>query len=121
MKQQITQTKFDEFWEAYPHKVKRILCRDKYWPRVDPELHDMIIEHVKQRTMDGAQWQGEKMYIPHPSTFLNQELWTDEYAKVETIVDFKSMPNDELLAMAREQGVGTVGKTRKELIERLSA
>lgn len=117
MKQKIT--KFDEFWAAYPHKVKRKYCRGK-WDAVDPELYDMIIEHVKQRTMDGAQWQGEKMYIPHPSTFLNQELWTDEYAKVEITTNFKSMSNNELLDMARDKGIGTVGLRRDELIVRLS-
>ena len=36
----------------------------------------MIIEDVKKRKKEDSQW--AKGFIPHPTTYLNQERWEDE-------------------------------------------
>lgn len=70
---------FDRFWEAYPRKAGKKKAIET-WKRFKPtdELTDRIVAHLKgmcecpQWTRDAGQ------YIPHPTTYLNQERWNDE-------------------------------------------
>jgi hypothetical protein len=78
-KKSAQEDRFDQFWAAYPKKVKKILAKKK-WMQIKPnkELFDCIMAAVqKQKTSiewakDGGQ------YIPHPTTWLNQGRWDDE-------------------------------------------
>jgi hypothetical protein len=77
----MTEECFDEFWKAYPRKVKkkeskRIWNRDKLDNKIDDILKDLSARPIQdQQWVDG--------YIPHPSTYLNGELWEDEWESVE--------------------------------------
>lgn len=70
--------RFDRFWESYPRKVGRGAAW-RAWLKVAPDdtLTDTILESVAahrtstQWVRDGGQ------FIPHPTTFLNQERWLD--------------------------------------------
>ncbi len=70
---------FNEFWTAYPRKVGKGDAI-KAWNKLDltDELVSRIMEAVRvQRTWE--QWQRDGgRYIPHPSTWLNQQRWEDE-------------------------------------------
>lgn len=68
-------TPFDDFWRAYPNKVAKPLARKSFEKHVKAGVRPEAI-------MDGleaakARWTDPK-YIPHPSTWLNQERWNDE-------------------------------------------
>lgn len=69
---------FDRFWEAYPLKVGKGKARDVFTrKKVAPIVDDLLAAIGRQKvsadwTKDGGQ------YIPHPSTWLNQERWQDE-------------------------------------------
>lgn len=72
----LKQKLFHEFYKIYPvHKsAKRA---QGYWERdkLDAKF-DMIVADVRNRILNDRQWiQG---YIPHPSTYLNGELFNDE-------------------------------------------
>lgn len=72
-------TRFDEFWLAYPRKVGKAAAWRK-WQSLAPDdaLTRDIIQAVQQQAQT-PQWQkDEGQFIPHPSTYLNQERWTDE-------------------------------------------
>lgn len=71
-----TCARFDEFWSAYPRKVSKAQC-EAIWVRkkLDREA-DTILARLK-RFKASQQWQEER-FIPHPSTFLNQERWRSE-------------------------------------------
>ena len=71
-----TQKLFYKFYEVYPvrksaKRAKAVWERDKL-----DDKFDMIVADVKHRLLNDRQW--IEGYIPHPSTYLNQELWTDE-------------------------------------------
>ena len=75
-KKKTTQKRFYEFYEIYPvHKsAKRAKAN---WERDQlDEKFDVIVAAVRNSILNDSQW--IKGYIPHPSTYLNQELWTDE-------------------------------------------
>lgn len=68
---------FNEFWEWYPVKknkvrAKKIWDRKKYSP-----ILTLILTDIINRLKHDSQWQ-DKQFIPHPSTYLGNELWTDE-------------------------------------------
>lgn len=71
---------FDRFWNAYPRKVsKQTALRAFIKLNVDDVLLDKMLKAIEiQKKSD--QWQEER-FIPHPSTWLNQERWNDEPPK----------------------------------------
>lgn len=75
----MTSEQFDIFWRAYPRKVGKFLAA-KVWLKLKDEegLLDKIIRSVQiQKQSDGWQKEGG-IFIPHPSTWLNQRRWEDE-------------------------------------------
>jgi hypothetical protein len=67
---------FDEFWAAYPRKVKKPPAQ-RAWMRQRPPLAAVLAAlawHTKSDawTKDGGE------YIPHPATWLNARQWEDE-------------------------------------------
>jgi len=121
---------FDQFWQIYPQKKSKGQAR-KTWEKLvkdrilTPTVQQFILDHLTIRVADDDQWiNGEKCFIPHPSTWLNAEGWKDEY---ETFADkktparsLKQMSDQELLKLATDRGIRTQGKTRFELIDKLA-
>ncbi len=70
---------FTDFWTEYPRKTAQ-KAAEKVWRRLKPD------ETLRRRMMDALrldkrsnQWsKGNGEFIPHPSTWLNQERWNDE-------------------------------------------
>ena len=78
---------FDRFWVEYPRKVSKKKAWD-IWKRLKPtpELAEKIIESVKLAKQT-PQWKKDNgQFIPHPSTYLNQERWNDELGSPKTKV-----------------------------------
>lgn len=69
---------FEQFWAVYPHKVGKGAAR-KAWKKIKPSkaLCQKMINAVKlaKKSQEWAEDGGA--YIPHPSTWLNQERWED--------------------------------------------
>ena len=66
---------FDDFWLLYPRHVAKLAAR-KAWARTRPADHVAILEALVSwrpvwRDMD-------ERYLPHASTYLHGERWTDE-------------------------------------------
>jgi len=74
--------KFDVFLKAY--HPKRRVAKDKAlakWKLLKPsqELLDIILKDLEERKPTEA-WQKENgKYFPHPTTYINQRRWEDEY------------------------------------------
>jgi len=79
-------TAFDLFWEAYPRKVKKKRARE-IWKakKLEVKCFDILVD-ITTRLCEHAPW--KRGFIPHPTTYLNGELWNDEIEK-EDIVDKK--------------------------------
>lgn len=72
--------KFSKFWEAYPRKEGRKVAAQR-WEKIKPDdaLFDQIMEAIERQKK--ATWKDKEVkFIPHPSTWLNQERWTDQIA-----------------------------------------
>ena len=84
---------FQELWEIYPRKTSKQQAK-KAWDKVKnkdevfEKIYSSILLHskTKQWKKDGGQ------FIPHFSTFLNQERWEDEIDPKEIIDDEITKP-----------------------------
>jgi len=68
---------FNLFWAQYPRKVGKLTAQ-RSWQKM-PDDHkqkalEAIVEHRKYWTAKGTDWE----FIPHASTWLNQERYFDE-------------------------------------------
>jgi hypothetical protein len=68
---------FEEFWKAYPRKVNKREATER-WNRAKlPEMSFIINAIEIQKQTD--QWKKDNgKFIPHPTTWINQERWNDE-------------------------------------------
>lgn len=70
---------FPRFWAAYPVKKGRADAEKKWKSKGCDEIADQIIDHVRlMERMDDDWLRG---FIPHGSTYINGERWTDEPKK----------------------------------------
>ena len=70
---------FEEFYKRYPRKIGRGAARKAYLKAVKIDSHDEIMEGLENAIVYWRQEGTDKQFIPHPSTWLNQERWADEY------------------------------------------
>lgn len=71
--------RFPEFWSIYPRKIGKQKAHSA-WRRKNLDAKaDEIIQHLRKRVGEDAQWLEGTQYIPHPSTWLNRGGWEDEY------------------------------------------
>lgn len=70
---------FEKFWNEYPRKVSRKKAL-AIWLKLKPslELADKIIASVRVQKQTKQWKENGGQYIPHPTTYLNQERWEDE-------------------------------------------
>lgn len=70
---------FDEFWKSYPRKESKPKARTAFEKiKPDEELLRKMLDSI-ERWKKTDQWQEDGgRYIPHPSTWLNQQRWEDE-------------------------------------------
>ncbi len=68
--------RFVRFWALYPNKTKKPEAA-KSFARIDPssEVLDAILAGIEKHKQS-RKWLGG--FIDHPSTFLNQQMWTEE-------------------------------------------
>jgi hypothetical protein len=72
-------SRFPEFWEAYPRKVGDKKGAQRNWTRKKlDKIADQIIADVQARTAQDPRWR-DLQFIPHPTTYLHQERWNDDW------------------------------------------
>lgn len=72
------QKKFDAFWDAYPRKDSKAASL-KAFSKIAPDeqLYEQILAGVR-RAETSEQWRKDGgAFIPHASTWLNQQRWED--------------------------------------------
>lgn len=67
---------FLEFWTRYPRRIGKAAARKAYVKALKVGTHDDIMFGLSQQMPSLAS--REQQYIPHPSTWLNQERWNDD-------------------------------------------
>lgn len=69
---------FVRFWDKYPIKVNKKRAKDEFVKLKPSEsTFRKIIEDIEERSKT-SQW-SNKAYIPHPSTYLKERRWNDDY------------------------------------------
>ena len=116
---------FENFWSQYPRKIGKLTAR-RSWEKLSQENQqkalEAIVEHRKYWVAKGTDWE----FIPHASTWLNQERFEDELVIEQKENKRPPLPwyaSDELtLAKGRELGLNPyAGETFAQFRARLSA
>ena len=92
---------FDAFWVIYPRKVKKGYAKKCWIKAVDKAEASVIITNL-ERQLPTLKKQ-ERQYILHPSTWLNDECWTDELeedGRVSGPARVFTVPEETLIADA---------------------
>jgi hypothetical protein len=76
---------FTTFWNAYPKKVAKPMAL-KSWTRLSPNEDTVaqIIQDVIKRKASEDWTKDQGKYTPNPSTYLNNQRWTDLFEIPET-------------------------------------
>lgn len=69
---------FEAFWEAYRHKVKKVMA-EKCWHRLSKKDRMLAITYIKTYDQYLARKHVSKAA---PSTYLNQRYWEDNHASI---------------------------------------
>lgn len=77
---------FEEFWKCYPKRRGKGAARKAYAKAVRNVEHSDIMAGLRRFVL-AEPWHGDIQFCPHPSTWLNQERWDDEYDTPGSIVD----------------------------------
>ena len=79
-KKDLIEERFEAFWKAYPKKVGKGDARKKFHKIAPNEvLFNQMMDSLN-KAKKCEQWVRDRgQYIPHPSTWLNQSRWEDEY------------------------------------------
>ena len=99
---------FENYWKINPVKKNRVRAR-KIWDKKKLyKIETLICADILNRLENDSQWQ-DKQYIPHPSTYLFNELWNDEITQPSTPKKSsgKSSSFDEYQAELKKQSRGT--------------
>jgi len=117
--------KFENFWLQYPKKVGKLTAK-RSWEKLSLDNQQKalkaIVEHRKYWVAKGTDWE----FIPHASTWLNQERFEDELVIEQKENKRPPLPwyaSDELtLAKGRELGLNPyAGESFAQFRARLSA
>ncbi len=70
---------FNQFWSIYPKKVNKKGCLKSFIKIKNLKTELPIILEAVERFKKSKGWQKDNgQFIPHPTTFINQERWKDE-------------------------------------------
>jgi hypothetical protein len=116
---------FENFWSQYPRKIGKLTAK-RSWEKLSLDNQqkalEAIVEHRKYWVAKGTDWE----FIPHASTWLNQERFEDELVIEQKENKRPPLPwyaSDELtLAKGKELGLNPyAGETFAQFRARLSA
>ena len=116
---------FEQFWAQYPRKVAKAVAR-KAWARMTAQQHESALDALPNHIAYWKLKETSTEFIPHCSTFLNQERWEDELDMTVKEMKKPTLPwysTDELtLAKCRELGLTPyAGESFAQLRQRISS
>lgn len=72
---------FETFWRTYPRRIGKGAARKSFEKALKLESFDAIMAGLQRQLSYYAS--KEQQFIPHPTTWLNQERWSDEPQPIE--------------------------------------
>ena len=76
---------FEKFWKVYPRKVAKKQAA-KIFKKIQEKDHKNLLKGVVLFSEEKKNT--DIQYIPHPSTWLNQERWMDYLDKDDSVLKF---------------------------------
>ena len=70
---------FEEFWEHYPRKVNKQKAKTLFFQNLHKVWFDKLLDWAKKYAEQVKQKWTEQKFIKHPTTWLNNWCWEDEY------------------------------------------
>ena len=84
--------RFEIFWDKYPRKVAKKKAHQIWKTKKLDKIYKNIVNGLESYLNSEAWKKDGGAFIPHPTTFLNQERWDDEVqVKVLTSEDIKEL------------------------------
>ena len=80
---------FDSFWDAYDKKIDRKKCEAK-WNRLPVKDKEAILEFIPIYQAH----QPDEKYRKNPYTFLNSEIWTEDWSNYQPKEQYNDSSND---------------------------
>jgi hypothetical protein len=78
--QQATTDAFETFWRHYPRRIGKGAARSSFTRAIRLTTLETMLSAIEAYKAHKPHWQD----FCHPSTWLNQERWADEWATPET-------------------------------------
>lgn len=79
---------FDDFWAIYPKKTAKGYARSCWAKALKRGSAEDICAGASRYAAAVQDWTGsDRTYIKHPTTWLNQECWTDEEMPVRSVAN----------------------------------
>lgn len=75
---------FEDWYKEYPRKISKANAKKSYLSALKKVDKDILLKAVKNFSIVVRNDKTEEKFIPHPSTWLNQERWEDYKPKVKT-------------------------------------
>lgn len=72
---------FEQFWKAYPRRIGKGAARKSFEKSLKLATFEEIMTGLSRQISYYAS--REQQFIPHPTTWLNQERWADEPQAVQ--------------------------------------
>jgi len=92
----LLEQQFEHFWQLYPRKAGKKAAK-KAWMDINPDSH-LVSTIMSAINTANQYWTNQgisQKHIPHPSTWLNEERWEDEY------------PTEQLPQISQHHGTGS--------------
>jgi hypothetical protein len=112
---------FDKFWVVYPRKVNKGLAM-KAWEKAASKAAPALIIAAVEAWKNSKDFP-EPDFIPHPSSWLNGERWSDELSDKKQIVTdaereaFMAEHRRKMMELSNEQRIEPVGSGSLNLHE----
>lgn len=104
-KTNLCENNFKLFWEEYPKKRGKGQA-EKTWDRINPDEHLFKVILLKiaeaKKSKDWIKQSGQ--FIPHPSTWLNNKGWEDEYEQKQQFLSDTGMGTVRMLNNIKLEG-----------------
>ena len=103
-----SETPFEKFWEMYPRKVAKAEAKKAWSKAIKQTPIEIILQGAKRYAEDPYR---QLIYTAHPTTWLNQERWTDDPLPPRPLTPEEKYEKD--MIVSREKAKREKEKTEK--------
>ena len=107
---------FDDFWRKYPRKVARKVAMQSF-AKLPPDEQEMALEALDTHIEYWKLKETATEFIPHPSTWLNQQRFYDELELTPKKPNKPALPwySTEQLTMDKARDMGMTPRPGEDM------